>query len=93
MLSYSKLPKSFWGEVMRRSIDLINFSPSIPLKGDLFERVWTKKDVSYNHLRVFGCRAFVHIPKDERSKLDVKSNHVFSRGMVMKNLSTYSRIL
>ena len=23
-------------------------------------------------LRVFCCRAFVHIPKDERSKLDVK---------------------
>ena len=24
-------------------------------------------------MRVFGCRAFVHIPKDERSKLDVKA--------------------
>ena len=23
-------------------------------------------------MRVFGCRAFVHIPKDERSKFDVK---------------------
>ncbi|GJV06067.1 putative RNA-directed DNA polymerase [Tanacetum coccineum] len=31
------------------------------------------KDVSYRHLRVFGCKAFVHIPKDERSKLDVKT--------------------
>ena len=24
----------------------------------------------------FGCKAFVHIPKDERSKLDAKLNHV-----------------
>jgi len=24
-------------------------------------------------LRVFGCKAFVHVPKDERSKLDVKT--------------------
>ena len=24
-------------------------------------------------LRVFGCKAFVHIPKDERSKLDAKT--------------------
>ena len=32
----------------------------------------TGKDVSYDHLRVFGCKAFVHILKDERSKLDVK---------------------
>lgn len=30
-------------------------------------------DVSYDHLRVFGCKAFVHIPKDERSKLNVKT--------------------
>ena len=73
MLSYSKLPKSFWGEAMRTSIDLINLSPSIPLKGDVPERVWTRKDVSYDNLRVFGCKAFVHIPKDERSKLDVKA--------------------
>ena len=58
---------------MRTSIDLINLSPSIPLKGDVLERVWTRKDVSYDHLRVFGCREFVPIPKDERSKLDVKA--------------------
>nr|GFA75333.1 retrovirus-related Pol polyprotein from transposon TNT 1-94 [Tanacetum cinerariifolium] len=35
--------------------------------------VWSGKDVSYSHLRVFGCKASVHIPKDERSKLDVKN--------------------
>ena len=35
--------------------------------------MWIGKDVSYEHLRVFGCRAFVHIPKDERLKLDVKA--------------------
>ena len=58
---------------MRTSIDLINLSPSFPLKGDVLERVWIGKDVSYDHLRVFGCKEFVHIPKDERSKLDVKA--------------------
>ena len=26
-----------------------------------------------NHLRVFGCKAFAHIRKDERRKLDEKS--------------------
>ena len=62
MISHSKLLKSFWGEAMRTSIDLINLSPSVPLKGDVPERVWTRKDVSYDHLRVFGCEAFIHIP-------------------------------
>ena len=65
MLSHSKLPSSFWGEAMRIAVDLINHSPSYALYDDNSEKVWTKKSVSYDHLRVFGCRVFVHIPRDE----------------------------
>ena len=36
-------------------------------------KIWSGKDISYSHLRVFGCKAFVHVPKDERSKLDAKT--------------------
>ncbi|KAK8974716.1 hypothetical protein V6N11_013182 [Hibiscus sabdariffa] len=36
-------------------------------------KVWFGKDVSYDHLRVFSCKAFVHVPKDKRSKLDAKT--------------------
>ena len=43
MLSHFKLPKSFWGEGMRTSIDLINLSPSGPLKCDVLKRVWIGK--------------------------------------------------
>jgi hypothetical protein len=32
-----------------------------------------REDVSYKHLKVFGCKAFVHVPGDERSKLDSKT--------------------
>jgi hypothetical protein len=42
------------------------------LVGDIHQRVWIGKDVSFEHLRVFGYRAFFHIPRDERSKLDSK---------------------
>ena len=73
MLSHAKLPKSFWGEALMTAVDLINLSPSAPLNGDVPNKFWSGKDVSYNHLKVFSCRAFVHIPKDERSKLDAKS--------------------
>ena len=73
MLSQAKLPKSFWGEVVLTAADLINLSPSRPLNGKIPEEVWSGKKASYGHLRVFGCRAFVHIPKDERSKLDAKT--------------------
>ena len=80
MLFHVKLPKSFWGEAMRTAVDLINLSPSYPLEGDIPKRVWTGKFVSFNHLRVFGCRAFVHVPRDERSKLDNKTKQCIFLG-------------
>ncbi|PKI70088.1 hypothetical protein CRG98_009551, partial [Punica granatum] len=58
---------------MRTAVDLINLTPSVALDGDIPQQVWTDKKVSYKHLRVFGCRASVHIPRDERSKLDAKA--------------------
>ena len=39
MLSNAKLPNSFWGEAMRTAVDLINLSPSVPLNGDIPQRV------------------------------------------------------
>ncbi|RVW94374.1 Retrovirus-related Pol polyprotein from transposon TNT 1-94 [Vitis vinifera] len=45
--------------------------------GDILERVWTGKFVSFEHLRVFGCMTFVHVPRDERSKLDSKTKQVY----------------
>jgi transposase InsO family protein len=73
MLKMAKLPKKFWGEAVRTTCYLINRSPSVPLKFEIPERVWSKKNVSYSHLRVFGCKAYVHIPKERRSKLDDKA--------------------
>ena len=88
MLSDAKLLKSFLVEAMRTTADLINHSPSAPLDGNVPERVWTEKNVSYKHLRVFGCRAYVHICKDKRSKLDDKAKECIFLGSI-KNLGTY----
>lgn len=38
------------------------------------------KDVSYNHLKVFDCRALDHIPKDEIFNLDSKSKECILLG-------------
>ena len=73
MLAHAKLPKSYWAEAMLTAVYLINRSPSVPLKGDVPQRVWTGRNVSYQHLKVFGCLAYVHVAKDQRSKLDSKS--------------------
>lgn len=34
--------------------------------------MWFGKDVFYHHYSIFSCKAFVHVPKNERSKLDAK---------------------
>jgi len=55
MLSHAKLPKSFWGEVMKMVVDVINLSPTGPLDRDFPEKIWSGKKVLYNYLKVFGC--------------------------------------
>jgi len=73
MLSEAKLPKHFWGEALLAAVHVINLSPAVALNTEVPDKIWFGKNVSYDHLRVFGCRAFVHVPKDERSKLDKKT--------------------
>ena len=80
MLSHAKLPKSYWGEALMTAVYLINLSPSYPLQGDVPNRFWYNNDVSYDHLKVFGCKAFVHISQDERLKLDAKTRQCIFLG-------------
>ena len=71
---HAKLPKVFWGEALMTIVHVINLSPSYVLdQGDTSQRVWLEKDVFYDYLKVFGCSTFMHIFKDKRSKLDVKT--------------------
>ncbi|CAL9094970.1 unnamed protein product [Musa textilis] len=73
MLSQVKLPKKLWDEALRTAINVISLFSYIVLDGDIAEHVWSGKDVFYRHLRVFGCRAFAHVPDNKRSKLDGKT--------------------
>ncbi|GAA0147899.1 hypothetical protein LIER_07488 [Lithospermum erythrorhizon] len=60
-------------EAMCAAIYVINLSPTTVLEGKVPDEVWFGKKISYNHLRVFGCKAFLHMIKYEISKLDNKS--------------------
>jgi hypothetical protein len=55
---------------------LVNRSPSSTLDDKTPHEVWTGKKPSLKHLRVFGCDAYVHVPKENRSKLDKKLKSV-----------------
>ncbi|CAL5337215.1 unnamed protein product [Camellia sinensis] len=73
MLKMAKLPKPFWGEAVRVACYLINRSPSVLLNFEIPEKVWSGREISYSHLRLFGCKAFAHVSKEHRQKLDDKA--------------------
>ena len=73
MLLDAKLSKKFWGEAVFTAVYLKNRSPSRSLKGLTPYEAWFGKKPQVNHLRVFGCNAYAHVPKDERSKFDSKA--------------------
>ena len=70
MLAHAKLSNTFCVEALMTMTYVIDRSPATPLDGDTPQRVWTGKDISYRHLKVFGYLAFMHIAKDKREKLD-----------------------
>jgi hypothetical protein len=49
---------------------LVNSSPSSTLDDMSPQEVWNIRKPSLTHLRVFGCDAYFHIPKKNRSNLD-----------------------
>jgi hypothetical protein len=40
------------------------------LDGGIPEEAWIGKKVNYSFLKTFGCEAFVHIDKENRTKLE-----------------------
>nr|KYP53148.1 Retrovirus-related Pol polyprotein from transposon TNT 1-94 [Cajanus cajan] len=73
MFYEAKLPKHFWGETLYTMMHIINLSLTIALNSEVPNKFWIVKNVKYAHLRVFSWKAFVHVSKDERSKLDAKT--------------------
>ena len=73
MMSNAGLEKKFWAEAVNTAAHLRNRIISSSHEGHTPYKMWfvSKHDVS--HLRVFGCKAFVHIPEEKRRKLDSKS--------------------
>ncbi|RDX87201.1 hypothetical protein CR513_31362, partial [Mucuna pruriens] len=77
MLSEVRLPKHFWGETLCTTVHVINLIPVVALNTEVLDKIWFVKDVKYDHLRVFSYKAFMHVPKDERYTLDMKTRQLY----------------
>ncbi|CAB0007370.1 unnamed protein product [Nesidiocoris tenuis] len=62
-----------WAEAANVAAYIINRCPTKKLAGSTPEERWTGKKVDLRHLRVFGCKAYVHVLSSNRKKLDDKS--------------------
>ena len=72
MLSGAGIGQELWAEAVGTACYLVNRSSSSALGDKTPQEVWTGKEPSLTHLKVFGCDAYVHVPKENRSKLDKK---------------------
>ncbi|KAE9565727.1 hypothetical protein PC116_g28540 [Phytophthora cactorum] len=74
MLEHAGLSKSYWGEAVMTATFLRNRCPTRAITHDKSpHQVWTGKKPLLANLKVFGCHAYVHVPKEKRSKFDSKS--------------------
>ncbi|XP_026377667.1 uncharacterized protein LOC113271960 [Papaver somniferum] len=76
------LPKNFWGYAVDTTVYLINICPTNSLNNMTPEEAWRGTTPSVRHLKVFGCVAYAHVPKELRKKLDHKSEKCILVGYI-----------
>ena len=93
MLADSGLPQKFWAEALSTAVYLRNRSPTKSLPESTPFEKWSGEKPDVSHLRVFGCNAYSHVPRDERGKLDSKTNKcwMLGYGSTTKGYRLYNR--
>ena len=67
MLADSGLPQMFWAEALSTAVYLKNRSPTMSLPETTPFEVWSGEKPDVSNLRVLGCNAHSHVPRDENS--------------------------
>jgi Pyruvate/2-oxoacid:ferredoxin oxidoreductase delta subunit len=73
MIRAQGLDLEFWAEAMNTVVYIKNRCPTKALESKTPQETWTSRKPNVSHLKVFGCKAFVHIPNEKISKLESKS--------------------
>jgi len=76
MSHQSNMLNTFWVEAILTSCYIQNRCAHIVLKNKTLEKVWTGYKPSLNHIKMFGCDSYVHVPFKLRIKLDNKFTKV-----------------
>ncbi len=72
MLFDAGLPTTYWGEALLTACYLQNRLPTRATDKTPFE-LWNGSRPDIGHIRVFGCKAYAHVPEEKRTKWDAKA--------------------
>ena len=86
MLFDSQLSRYLWSELLHTKVYQKNRSPTTRLKGITPHEAWTAEQPYLGHMRIIGCVAWVHIPKEKRKKLDERSKKCYLVGYEGTNI-------
>jgi hypothetical protein len=73
MLKSKNLPKEFWAEAVDCAVYLSNRCPSRSVGNKTPQEAWSGYKPSVSHLKIFGSIAHVHVPDQQRKKIDERS--------------------
>jgi hypothetical protein len=73
MILAQGLELGFWGEAVNTAVYIKNQCPTKALDSKTPQEAWSGRKSDVSHLRVFGCKAFAHVPDEKRTKLESKS--------------------
>ena len=59
-----------WDEACGTAVYVQNKSPHWRLGDITPEEAFTEEKSEINHLRIFGCPVYIHVPREKRTKLD-----------------------
>jgi len=73
MILAQRLKLEFWGEVMNTAMYIKNQCPTKAFDSKTLQKTWSGRKPDASHLRVFGYKAFAHVPDEKMTKLESKS--------------------
>ena len=63
----------YWAEAVKTTNYILNRCSTSAVDGKTPYEAWYGKKPNVGHFRVFRCLAYAHVPKDNKKKLDAKS--------------------
>ena len=70
MLDDQDLPMHLWAKATRTTVYVKNCTPHRLFENKTPEEAFSGEKQEVRHLRIFGFLAYIHIPKEKRTKLD-----------------------